>query len=248
MYFSGQGKLFIGTRQANGSAGVFRYVGNVPELKIGLETSVIEHKESTSGQRLSDQRLITEDKASVEFPFEDFKKENLAVALYGVATNEAASNVTAEAFPNLVANDDYVRLEFPNVSSVVIKDSAGTPATLVLDTDYAIESAAHGMIQILNVGTFVQPFKADYSYATHDYVAMFSQAPPERWLRFEGLNTSDTNKPVLIELYRVFLDPLAELDAIIDEFGKMALKGSVLYDSTKVGNARLGQFGRFVHI
>jgi hypothetical protein len=248
MYFSGQGKLFIASRDSNGNAGAFRYVGNVSDFKPQLATTTIEHKESTSGQRLTDLRLTTEKKANVDAVLDDFDKNNLGLALYSTPSTVSGSSVTAEVLPSALAVGDYARLKYPEVSAVVVKDSAGTPATLVLGTDYEISSANHGTIKILSLGAYTQPFKVDYTYAAHDNVVMFNAAPAERWLRFEGINTADGDKPVLVELYRVLLDPLKELALISDDIGALNLSGSVLYDDKKVSDSYLGQFGRFVHI
>lgn len=247
MYFSGQGKVYIATPVA-GVPGVFRYVGNVPSLEINFETDTLEHKEATSGQRLTDLRLSREKKASLKMTLEEFDKNNLALALYGVAADIGAGSVTAEVFPNPVAVGDFVRLAKQKVSSVVIEDSAGTPATLVLDTDYRIESADHGLIEILNIGAYTQPFKADYSHALVANINMFTAPAPERWIRFQGLNTADNNKSWLIELYKAAMDPLANLALITDELASLELSGSVLYDSTKTADATLGTFGRMVQI
>ena len=248
MFFSGQGKLYIAARASNGNAGAFRYVGNVSDFKPQMATTTIEHKESTSGQRLTDLRLTTEKKANVDAVLDDFDKANLGLALYSTPVTVAGSSVTNEVLPSALAVGDFVRLKYPDVSAVVITDSTGTPLTLVLGTNYEISSANHGTLKILNLGAYVQPFKAAYTYAAHDNVPMFNTAPAERWLRFEGINTADGDKPVLVELYRVLLDPLKELAVISDDIGSLNLSGSVLYDDTKVADSYLGQFGRFVHI
>ena len=248
MYFSGQGKLFIATRDANGAAQAFRHVGNVRELIVDPQTEQLTHKESGTGQRLTDLRLITGKEVAVRFALEDFSIDNLALALYGAKTTQAGSSVTGEVLPSGLAVSDYVRLKYPEVSSVVVKDSAGVPATLVANTDYEISSANHGTLKIKNLGAYVQPFKVDYTYGAHDYTLMFGTAPVDRWLRFEGLNTADENKPVLIELYKVSLDPTDELAAIQDNLGGLPMTGNALYDDKKVSDTLLGQFGRFVHI
>jgi len=248
MLFSGQGKLYIGTRDGSGNAGPFRDVGNVRDFKFTLATTTIEHKESQTGQRLTDNRLITEKKTTVSGIFDDFNIDNMALALYGTKATQAGSSVTAEVLPNPVAVGDYVRTKYPEISAVVIKDSAGTPATLTLGTHYEITSAKHGTVKFLNLAAFTQPFKIDYTYGAHDHVPMFNAAPPERWLKFDGLNTADSNKEVLVEFYRCLLDPLSELGVIQDDYAGLPLAGSALYDSTKASDTYLGQFGRFVHI
>ena len=73
---------------------------------------------------------------------------------------------------------------------------------------------------------------------------MLTQGFTDRWVKFDGLNTVDSNTPVLIELYKVNFDPIAQMDLISDDIWKMELSGGALYDSTKEGDTTLGQFGR----
>ncbi|PZP63952.1 MAG: hypothetical protein DI596_02300, partial [Azospira oryzae] len=57
-YFSGQGRVYIGARDALGNPQGLAYVGNVPELKVSLSVETLEHQESVSGQRLTDLQLV----------------------------------------------------------------------------------------------------------------------------------------------------------------------------------------------
>lgn len=247
MYFVGQGKVLIGSRDSLGNPKALRFVGNVPELKFSIKTDVLEHKESTSGQRATDARVIKGKSADFTCKLEDFDKENLALVLYGASTTVAAGTVTAEAFPAGLVAGDFVALKGQAVTSLVIKDSAATPATLVDGTDYEL-NAEHGSVRILNAGTYVQPFKADYSKGAVTSTNMLTQPLPERFVRFEGLNIADSNKPVVIELYRVAIDPLKELAMIGEEFAAFDLSGSVMIDALKANDPVMGQFGRIVQI
>ena len=87
---------------------------------------------------------------------------------------------------------------------------------------------------------------ASYSYGTANVTAMFTQPLPERWVRFEGLNTADSNKEVVIDLYRVAINPTKELSVIGNDLMKFELSGQVLADLTKPASGSLGQFGRIV--
>lgn len=247
MYFVGQGKVFIGQRDNLGNPEALRYVGNVPSLKFSLKTDVIEHKESASGQRATDARIIKGKSAEFNCSLEDFNQENLALVLYGASSQVAAGTVTAEAFPAGLVAGDFVALKGQKVSSVVIKDSAAAPATLVAGTDYEL-NADHGTVRILNVGAYVQPFKADYAKGAVTSINMLTQPLPERFIRFEGLNIADGNKPVLIELYRVAVDPLKELMMIGENVASFDLSGSVMIDALKANDPVMGQFGRVVQI
>lgn len=254
MYFSGQGKLYYAIRDALGNPGAFTFAGNVPTLKVALTTGTTEHIESTDGQRLTDFRLITSKKAELSFDLEDWSLQNLAVGLYGssIAPSTGAT-VTAEqvvAVGAVVAANQYVVLKNPNVSAVVLTDSTPTtPKTLVLGTDYTV-NAQFGSIQLLNsLSTFILPIKAAYTYvADAGRVTMFSTQVPERWFRFEGLNTASQNAPVLVELYRAIIDPMKELDLINDKLLSMSMTGSALYDALRGTDPNFGNFGRVVFV
>lgn len=254
MYFSGQGKLMVASRGANGKPGAFRYVGNVPSLKVTLAVTKVEHHESVSGSRLLDFQMVKENKCTLDFDLEEFSAANLALALYGSVTAPSLTptSVTGEVLPTVTAGD-YLRLDSPNVSALVITDSTATPKPAVLGVDYSIESAAHGTILWISdptAGAFTQPFKAAYSTAGAENVTFFAQPPQERWFRFEGLNTADlvNGSKVLVEVYRVILDPMKELDLINDDLAKFSMTGSALYDATAVQDAALGPFGRLMQL
>ena len=249
-YFSGQGKVYIAPATA-GVPGIFRYVGNCPTLSVALETQTLEHKESVSGQRLIDVEIITQKKATFTMVLEEFTAKNLALALYGADSTISGSTVVNEATPTGMVATDIYRTVYPKISSVVITDSAGTPATLTLGTHYTITSADHGIITIDNVASFTQPFLIDYAYAASGNVNMLTQGLAAKWVVFAGLNTADldtANKPVRVELYRTRFNPITNLSLIGDELMSMELQGSVLYDATKAADAVLGQFGRILLI
>lgn len=249
MYFSGQGKVLVASRDASGNADVMRYLGDVSGLDISLNTTVKEHVEHSSGQHLVDDRLITQKKAACKITLDDWQQKNVALALFGADTTIAAGTVTAEALPAAVTLDDYVRLQYPKVSSVVVNDSAGTPATLVEGVDYEIESADHGTLHFIgDLAAYTAPFTVDYAYAGGVNINMFTQPQPELWIRFEGLNVANGSAPVLVELYKVQVDPASALKLISEDYDTFELNGDVLYDALKINDATLGQFGRIVQI
>jgi hypothetical protein len=244
-YFSGQGRVYIGTRDTNGNPQAMRWLGNVPELKVSLNVETIEHKESYSGQRLTDMSLIKGKEGEFSCAVEDFNIENLELTLYGQTSSVTASSVTNEALPTGAVAGGVYLLANQFVSAVVVKDSAGTPATLTAGTHYKVH-ADQGAIEILNVGTFTQPFKVDYIYGAAKRMAMFKSARPEVWMRFDGLNTADGNKRVIVDLYRVVLNPSKDFSLIGDELQKFDLSGRVLADVTKSDTGPLGLFGRVI--
>lgn len=244
-YFSGQGRVYIGTRDSNGNPQAMRWLGNVPELKVSLNVETIEHKESYSGQRLTDLSLIKGKDGEFSCAIENFSIENLELTLYGQTSSVTSGTVTNEALPTGAVAGGIYLLANQFVSSVVVKDSAASPATLTAGTHYKVH-AEQGAIELLNITGFTQPFKVDYSYGAAKRLAMFKSAQPEVWLRFDGLNTADSNSRVIVDLYRVVLNPTKDLSLIGDDIQKFELSGRVLADTTKSDTGPLGLFGRVI--
>jgi hypothetical protein len=242
-YFSFQGKLYLAIRQANGKPGVMNWINDSALCEVQLESTVEEKTESYSGQRLVAGRMSKGKKANITLQLETLAASGLALALYGSVTTIAPGTVTAEPFPTLVAVGDTIMLDKPGVTNVVITDSTATPKTLVADTDYRVDSPGNGLVKLLSLGAYTQPFKAAYSYAGGINLAMFTQPTPERYLVLDGINTY-TNERVRTSLFRVQFDPTDSIPLINDGFAKLTLKGSVLYDPINASNANLGPFGR----
>jgi len=155
--------------------------------------------------------------------------------------------VTGELLPNPITPGSLYPLAMQNVSAVQVQDSDATPQTLPI-SQYSV-NAKHGSLVVLDAtsgGPYTEPFTVDYAYGAAQSTAMFTQPLPERWIRFEGLNTADGNREVVIDLYRVAINPAKELSIITDELLKFELSGQVLADLTKPVGGDLGQFGRLV--
>ncbi len=246
-YFSGQGRVYLGARDNNGQPLGLSYVGNVPELKVALSVETLEHQESSSGQRLTDLQLIKTKKGEFSCTLEELIASNLELALYGTTRTQTSGTVSDEALPNPVTVGSLYLLARQNVSAVEIRDASVTPKTLPAE-QYSL-NAKHGSLVIQDKtsgGPYIEPFSIDYAYGAAQTTSLFTQPLPERWVRFEGLNTADSNREVVIDLYRVAINPAKELSLITDELLKFELSGQVLADTLKPAGGELGQFGRIV--
>lgn len=76
--------------------------------------------------------------------------------------------------------------------------------------------------------------QASYSYAKQALTDALTQPLTAICMRFEGLNTAETNDPVVVEVFKFSTDPLKELALISDTFGQFQLEGELLADFTKV--------------
>jgi hypothetical protein len=153
-YYRGNGVVMIASRDSAGKPKGFTPVGNCNALNISIETSVIEHKESQSGQNAIDLRVETEKKAKLSVTLENFDADVLETALRGTATRKAAGSVTGEALT--LYNGKILSLANIKVSSVVVKRGAQALTAYVNDAtpyDYKLNADA-GSIQ-LNDGSVV---------------------------------------------------------------------------------------------
>ncbi len=233
-YFSGQGALLLAQRDTNGNALGFRPVGNVSSLALAVETTVFEHKESCSGTRGIDLEIVQEINVSMAMTMESLDKDNLALALYGESSEITGASATDEVVA--LWHDLWMPLENIQVSDVVVGDDATPTTTYVLDIDYELNLEA-GTVKALSTGSITngQSVYLDYTYATQDDVqAVTSGAPPVRMARFEGLNTADEDKPVVVDIYKASFQPLAELSLINEEITQLEVEVKVLADAFKL--------------
>lgn len=238
-YFSGQGNLSIGRIGTDGKPLGLRQLGNVPELKISIAVTNVEHKESRTGQRSIDKRLATETKVGVSFTLENFSKENLALVQRGTISEVAAGTATHEATKFYAGAS--MPLEFIKVSAVVVETASVALVPYVddeTDYDYRVDSET-GMLYFapatdLATGTLADgdALTVSYTYAKQVAIESLTAASFDYYLRFDGLNTADENSPVVVEVFRFSGDPLKELSLISDTINSFALEGNA-YPSSK---------------
>lgn len=72
-----------------------------------------------------------------------------------------------------------------------------------------------------------------YDYEAHDRLEAMTAAEEDVYIRFEGLNTSESNAPVVIDIYRVGISPLKELALISDQIQSSTVEGDVFVDTTR---------------
>lgn len=247
MLFSGQGSIYLAKRDSAGKPLGARPVGDAT-LTIALATEVDEHTEKQSGQRLVNHRLGKKKTATTTIVADEWDMENLALVLYGEIIRETGGTVTAESLPTVEVGLKYL-FQHTNVSSVVITDSTPVTAKTLASSQYSVHGPGGSIVvnDKTTGGAYVEPFKAAYTYGAADKVGMFTQPVPEVWLRFEGVNTADNNKPVIVDLFKVQLDPTRQLDLITDSYGTFELVGNALLDSERPADDVLGQFGSIVY-
>ncbi len=241
-YYSGQGVVLIGEKDAvTGNAKGLLPLANVPDLKLSVTEEVEEHKESQTGQRGIDKRRVKETKVNFSATLESLHTANLALVQRASVTPVAAGSAVDEqvtAYPGKT-----VALAHLKVSSVVVKSDDETPVTYEADKNYTVNDEA-GSINILSAaeqtarGAAANIAEGDvlevsYSYAAQTRVSAMTEASKSYWLRFEGLNTENDNKAVVVNVFKVSPSLLKELALINESMATLPLEGSAELDVTR---------------
>lgn len=246
--FSGQGACFWSNRNASGNPTEFNWFGNAPEFTLGLATDTLTHKESYTGNRTTDARIITELTATIAITVDDFKESNLELATYGTGSQIAGTSVTAEAVyaGAPIVGERYALKATGRVSAVTVKSAGSSVSTALYSVD------ASGVIVFSDVTGVTGPITADYTVAAARQVGIFKTAAPEVNIRLDGLNTASTTaagdfERTVVEVFKARLDPAENFGLINDEFGTLVINGSALVDTTKAAASATGQFARFIY-
>lgn len=242
-YYRGQGSVYLSERDpvTGQPTGGFRFLGNVPTLRISTTVQQIKHTESYTGQQLTDLVIETTKEAQLMMTLEYFDAQNLAFALYGTPTVIAGATVTNEAV--IAQPGRHVPLANINLTSFTTLVAGAT--TYVQGTDYVVNLKS-GMLSFpvtgsIAAGTTVQ---ASYVCGNIEKVSAFTRTNREFWLRFDGLNTAENDNPVVIDCYRVRFMPQKQWDLIGNELSSMELDGDILFDSKQPNTAENGRFFR----
>ena len=238
-YFSFRGKVYVGERDESGNPDGLTHIGNVPEMSLSFAVETLEHKESMSGQDLTDVSITTSKSGEISLTAEELIKETFALALNGTYSDVTGATVASgEALCSAPVVGKTYLLAHPDVSAVTLTHDA----TPIDAGDYTI-NAKHGSIVFNDVTGLTGAVTAGYTYAAYKKVLMFTADEKDYWLRLEGLNKV-TNERIVVDLYKVRLNPTDGMAFINDELGNAPIKGKVLADTTKTADGALGQFGR----
>lgn len=244
--FSFQGQIYVAERTPiTGLPGPLWWVANCPKAEFSQKVDRRIKRESWSGLReISKSRIKTRD-AELLMTWEDVNVNNIKVGMLGNQVTTAGGAITGEVFPN-VAVKDIVKLKHPNASAIVISDAVD--AELTLDTHYKILDAKAGLIEILSLGAFTQPFEAAYTSAAVKVVTgMEGDDSKEYYIYCRLLNTEpSTDQAIGIEIYRNAFDPAALLALINEDQGSFDVKATVMRDPIRATSSETGGYYRWI--
>lgn len=228
-YFSGQGPVFIGQRDASGNPINLQFIGDISTAELTPAVENAEIVENVSGSGGIGAQFNRSTKYDFSLTLRSIKPEHAKIALQGNNTVIASGSVTNQAHTAKLGGFNV--LQHVKVSSVVVTNTAGT-TTYVAGTDYVLH-ADKGLIEILSTGTITadQIIHVDYTYAAQHKI---TAAPTNQdlYLVFAGVNRADNNKQTRCEIYKLNLSATA-YGFIQDGFLEAPITGTVLIDSLR---------------
>jgi len=224
--FIGKGSVYI--RQSGAAAGLLD-VGNCSELVISHaeeEKKQSDYQNPGGGVANSIKRISD---VTAKITMLELSPANLAMAVFGDANAVASGSATAEAhtaYAGALVPLDYIPSAVTSVTG-----SGGTP-TYVEGTDYEVR---RGGIFILSGGAITDgtAIEVNYSYGGQDAVEALLNSAKEYHLFFDGLNEANSGKAATVEVFKLRFGPASDIVVITDDFGNIALTGTVNKDTTK---------------
>ena len=251
-WYSGTGLVMAGLRDSTTGQpkGMFPF-GECPKVEVALNIERRQHFSSRSANRVMDKVQTKTKGGKFRVTVEDVAKKNVGLFLSADAVIIGASSYSSGS-PDICADSALAvgsiwKLRKGNVSSLVIKDSTGSPVTLTLGTHYRIVDAAHGLVEILSLASLTQPFKAEYSYAATTVVTAFSADDNREYYIYVALINTEptTDQRIGFHCYRVVFSPASVLALINSDQGSFDLEGDILRDPVLASDTNYGEFCRW---
>lgn len=244
-YYIGKGPLYIADRDADGNPGALEDVG---EVMLSLEVTK-EYKSNFSTRNEvneKDAHVPVSQEVKGTITLKERTAKLLEYILHGTKTVKAGASVVAQAFPSgIVAGEEHRLPGFTGIASALsIVDSNGSPATLVLGTNYTVD-LKYGRVKFILVSGFTQPFKASFTNAASTRVSILTKRVVDKFLRFEGINigNNDGARAFLEELYDCTLMPAKKLDEKGEDYSTYEIEFECLADPNKEDDPELGRYG-----
>ena len=243
MYFSGQGTVYAGSRTAAAAPSTFVSLGNVSSLVLQMGMGWVTN--AVGGSNALTPGVRQGDMPRFVLTMEDLNPVNLSTVLYGQSSVVTGAVVAAEAV-TATAGGAWTLANMNIQTFATLKNAAGT-ITYTKGTDYNI-STATGLLTFPAGSTCTSSCIANYTFGSYTKTSAGTIAPPYYWLRFDGLNTGNTNEAVVIDIYKTRLSPVQDLPIISDAIVALPLQGRIFRDTLQSGTLADGQFMRIMKL
>lgn len=227
--YLGSGKIYA--RVAGAAAGLME-LGNASKLEIAVKDKKVKLQDSTKPGGGTYASVSQIESTTLAMTLNDLNKTNVSRAVFGTESAVVGATVTDEVVTGYLGA--LVPLAHPNPTAVVVTNSAAT-TTYVEGTDYEVRPGGIFPFATGSAMTDAQSLKVDYTFASYHTVEAMTTGSVILELHFEGLNEANSNKPVIVDVYRVQLSPTKALSLLGDKFADLQIDAEVLKDPTKTG-------------
>ncbi|MEG1728759.1 MAG: hypothetical protein RR280_04370 [Bacteroidaceae bacterium] len=239
-------RLFTGgvlTKIAAGSV-----VDAIHNGAAGLITGLDHISVSDVSVKIGSQALVAYTNASTPYDFE-VNKESGSIKL-----NPAGANLTVPVTDIVVGTTTTITAAIGDVSVgdiVTLSGVTGTDAgdlngvpltvTQVNQTGVVVSLDTTGKVV---VGTAAKlsgtglSLKVSYTFGEQDIIDALAAKEESVWLRFEGLNTAEDDKPVVVDIFKLGITPIAELALFGDAIQQANVSGEVFTDSDRTTGSK----------
>ena len=211
--FIGTSNIYIDVLTDEGVATGLQLKGNCPELSIKTDS---ERKEQTGNGRDNYGQVIASvtipKPASLSFTLNQVDQEMFAMAFFGsnAVFSQAASTLTDS--PVITVADKFVEIGKMNLSSVVVKNEAGS-TTYVAGTDYEVNPRL-GLIRALSTGAIpagaTVEISATVGAITGTRMKAMTKSNVRCRLLVDGKNHAD-GREFMLDVFRARLAPSGDL-------------------------------------
>lgn len=241
-YNLGRGIIYFAPLDANGKPVAYRDLGNAPEFNVTIETETLEHESSREGLKVVDKEVIIKQGVALSFSLDEVNDENLAMVLSG--SQSTHTNAAVAGFAEYVMIPDG-KLEKGrwydivnstgerayDIGTLTVKTNEGTPVTLVLNTDYKVDTEM-GRIFFLSTSTAVATSIAagkgiKVTLAARagahgvDEVRALTTASVIGALKFVSANAAADGRKRELQFHKVTLKAEGDLGLISDDWTQM---------------------------
>lgn len=238
------GEAWWGDRSVTGTVPYFESLPEIDELTLAFQQEKVSHVSKRQSMKVKDLSVAVMAGITGTLKFTTATADALKQALFGAKAAVGAGTITAVSLGTVVAGQWYkIPGDYRDITLTFIKDSNGSPVTLVNGTDYIIDLAA-GMVKcVLATGTM--PWLVTGTSGAGTGVGLLNERKFEKWLRFKGINVADGDNSVTMDLYKIQIDPTKALQLIGsgNEPTTFELEFECLKDTTKSSSATFGQMG-----
>ena len=238
------GEAWWGDRSVTGTVPYFESLPEIDELTLAIAQEKISHVSKRASMKIKDLSAAVMSSITGTIKLSSATPEQLKQFLFGAKAAVAAGTITAVSLGTVIAGQWYkIPGDYRDIALTFIKDSNGSPVTLVNGTDYTIDLAA-GMVKCL-LATGTMPWLVTGTSGAGTGVGLLNERKFEKWLRFKGINVADGDNSVTLDLYKIQIDPTKALQLIGsgNEPTVFEIEFEALKDTTKSASATFGQMG-----